>query len=105
MPCVQSEKSLEQLDRYPHEPEVHKYLHSRLMELDIATLYELHYLMITMGKVLCSKRLPNCDACPLSDVCEYALNGGPRLMVVGGSWCEDVTACAGLDGSCYHCLL
>ena len=31
--------------------EVHKYLHKRLMAFDLSTLYELHYLMITLGKV------------------------------------------------------
>lgn len=33
--------------------------------------------------MLCSKRSPNCSACPLEDVCEYALARGPRLKVAG----------------------
>jgi len=40
-----------QADQYAPETEVHKYLHSRLASFDIATLYELHYQMITLGKV------------------------------------------------------
>ncbi len=48
---LQSETALEDLDQYPEEPEVHKYLHKRLMAFDLSTLYELHYLMITLGKV------------------------------------------------------
>jgi hypothetical protein len=52
---LQAEQALEQLDRYPQEPEVHKYLHSRMMAFDISTLYELHYTMITLGKVFCHK--------------------------------------------------
>ena len=48
--CLQSETALEDLDQYPEEPEVHKYLHKRLMAFDLSTLYELHYLMITLGK-------------------------------------------------------
>ena len=48
---LQSEAALEDLDQYPDEPEVHKYLHKRLMAFDLSTLYELHYLMITLGKV------------------------------------------------------
>jgi hypothetical protein len=47
----QSETALEDLEQYPEEPEVHKYLHRRLMAFDVGTLYELHYLMITLGKV------------------------------------------------------
>ncbi|KAK9909469.1 hypothetical protein WJX75_002712 [Coccomyxa subellipsoidea] len=62
---LDAEEALEDLDRYAPEPEVHKYLHSRLMHFDLDTLYELHYQMITLGKVFCSKRNPNCSACPL----------------------------------------
>ena len=47
----QAEATLEQLDSYPQEPEVHRYLHSRMMAFDLETLYELHYLAITLGKV------------------------------------------------------
>ncbi|KAL0042280.1 hypothetical protein WJX77_008246 [Trebouxia sp. C0004] len=67
-------------DQYAPETEVHKYLHSRLASFDIATLYELHYQMITLGKVFCSKVSPNCGACPLQANCEYALNNGKRLQ-------------------------
>lgn len=42
---------LQDVDKYAPETEVHKYLHSRLACFDIATLYELHYQMITLGKV------------------------------------------------------
>lgn len=55
-PCFQSEAALEHLEQYPDEPEVHKYLHSRMMSFDQETLFELHYLMITLGKVFCQKR-------------------------------------------------
>jgi hypothetical protein len=48
---LKSETALEDLDQYPDDPEVHKYLHKRLMAFDLSTLYELHYLMITLGKV------------------------------------------------------
>lgn len=40
-----------QVDKYAPETEVHKYLHSRLASFDTASLYELHYQMITLGKV------------------------------------------------------
>ena len=42
---------LTQVDKYAPETEVHKYLHSRLASFDAASLYELHYQMITLGKV------------------------------------------------------
>ena len=41
----------QELDDYAPEPEVHKYLHSRLMHFDVPTLYEMHYNSITLGKV------------------------------------------------------
>ncbi|EFJ48564.1 hypothetical protein VOLCADRAFT_90672 [Volvox carteri f. nagariensis] len=48
---IEAEATLEQLDSYPQEPEVHKYLRSRLMHFDLETLYELHYQSITLGKL------------------------------------------------------
>lgn len=50
------------------------------MGFDVPTLYELHYQMITLGKVFCLKQRPNCSACPLRHICEYALHKGPHLQ-------------------------
>jgi len=72
-------ESIEELDDYAPEPEVHAYLRSRLLGFDVETLYELHYQMITLGKVFCSKHSPNCTACPMQKECEYALHNGPSL--------------------------
>jgi len=72
-------ESIEELDDYAPEPEVHAYLRSRLLGFDIETLYELHYQMITLGKIFCSKQSPNCTACPMQKECEYALQNGPSL--------------------------
>eukprot|EP00775_Hariotina_reticulata_P005834 gene5834-6075_t len=48
---LQSPDALEDLERYPAEPEVHAYLLDRLTRVaDMAQLYELHYLAITLGK-------------------------------------------------------
>ena len=44
---------------------LHRYLQQRLQSFGFDTLYELHYCMITLGKVLCTKRSPNCASCPL----------------------------------------
>ncbi|GMH43200.1 hypothetical protein BSKO_11122 [Bryopsis sp. KO-2023] len=71
--------NIEELDEYAPEEEVHKYLHKRIMHFDFATLYELHYQMITLGKVFCTKRAPRCGYCPLRDVCEYSRYGGRRF--------------------------
>ena len=76
--CFQSTEKIEDLDLYAPELEVHKYLKERLSHFDFSTLYELHYLMITMGKVFCTKSNPRCSACPLRNKCEYAFNGGKR---------------------------
>lgn len=69
---------IEELDEYAPEEEVHKYLHKRIMHFDFSTLYELHYQMITLGKVFCTKLNPRCGTCPLRASCEYARNGGER---------------------------
>jgi hypothetical protein len=33
--------------------------------------YELHYQMITFGKVFCTKSKPNCNACPMKAECKH----------------------------------
>ena len=48
---IESNLVFQELDDYAPEPEVHKYLHSRLMHFDVPTLYDVHYSSITLGKV------------------------------------------------------
>ena len=45
--------------RYAPETAVHDFLRDRLHHLNVDTLSELHYLLITLGKVVCAKRAPN----------------------------------------------
>ncbi|XP_074276796.1 DNA glycosylase/AP lyase ROS1 [Silene latifolia] len=59
------------LEMYPILESIQKYLWPRLCKLDQKTLYELHYHMITFGKVFCTKRQPNCNACPLRAECRH----------------------------------
>ncbi|OMO91820.1 DNA glycosylase [Corchorus capsularis] len=53
------------LAKYPILDSIQKYLWHRLCTLDQKKLYELHYQMITFGKVFCTKRNPNCNTCPM----------------------------------------
>ncbi|XVF75708.1 hypothetical protein PTKIN_Ptkin13bG0208400 [Pterospermum kingtungense] len=59
------------LELYPILESIQKYLWPRLCKLDQRTLYELHYQMITFGKVFCTKRDPNCNACPMRGECRH----------------------------------
>ncbi|KAL8268400.1 hypothetical protein R6Q59_002198 [Mikania micrantha] len=59
------------LELYPIQESIQKYLWPRLCKLDQRTLYELHYQMITFGKVFCTKTKPNCNACPLRGECRH----------------------------------
>ncbi|CAN4121427.1 unnamed protein product [Withania somnifera] len=59
------------LELYPVLESIQKYLWPRLCKLDQRTLYELHYHMITFGKVFCTKNKPNCNACPLRGECRH----------------------------------
>ncbi|KAI3687882.1 hypothetical protein L1987_81585 [Smallanthus sonchifolius] len=59
------------LELYPVQETIQKYLWPRLCKLDQRTLYELHYQMITFGKVFCTKTKPNCNACPLRGECRH----------------------------------
>lgn len=76
---LESETALEELAQYAPEPAVYTFLRERLNSFGVDMLYELHYHMITLGKVFCGKRMPNCGACPLRDMCEYAKQGGKCL--------------------------
>eukprot|EP00854_Cymbomonas_tetramitiformis_P002314 gene2314-3039_t len=77
---LEAEDALEDLAQYAAETAVYKYLKERLDTFGFSTLYELHFQMITLGKVFCDKRSPNCAACPISEVCEYAQNGGRKFV-------------------------
>ncbi|KAK9131177.1 hypothetical protein Sjap_011664 [Stephania japonica] len=59
------------LEMYPVLETIQKYLWPRLCTLDQRTLYELHYQMITFGKVFCTKSKPNCNACPMRAECKH----------------------------------
>ncbi|XWS56333.1 hypothetical protein CRYUN_Cryun09bG0076900 [Craigia yunnanensis] len=59
------------LELYPILESIQKYLWPRLCKLDQQTLYELHYQMITFGKVFCTKDKPNCNACPMRGECRH----------------------------------
>ncbi|MQL78151.1 hypothetical protein Taro_010575 [Colocasia esculenta] len=59
------------LELYPMLETIQKYLWPRLCTLDQRTLYELHYQMITFGKVFCTKSKPNCNACPMRGECKH----------------------------------
>ncbi|CAE6033005.1 unnamed protein product [Arabidopsis arenosa] len=59
------------LEMYPILETIQKYLWPRLCKLDQKTLYELHYQMITFGKVFCTKSKPNCNACPMRGECRH----------------------------------
>ncbi|CAK9316986.1 unnamed protein product [Citrullus colocynthis] len=59
------------LELYPVLESIQKYLWPRLCKLDQRTLYELHYQLITFGKVFCTKSKPNCNACPMRGECKH----------------------------------
>lgn len=59
------------LEQYPVLDSIQRYLWPRLCTLDQRTLYELHYQLITFGKVFCTKSRPNCNACPMRFQCKH----------------------------------
>ncbi|KAI3916621.1 hypothetical protein MKW98_026363 [Papaver atlanticum] len=59
------------LELYPMLETIQKFLWPRLCTLDQPTLYELHYQLITFGKVFCTKSKPNCNACPMRAECRH----------------------------------
>ena len=75
---LEDDFKLELLEQYAPEESVYEFLSERLNMFDVTMLYELHYHMITLGKVFCAKRDPNCASCPMNSDCEYAKCGGKR---------------------------
>ncbi|KAI5077357.1 hypothetical protein GOP47_0007181 [Adiantum capillus-veneris] len=65
------EVQLHLVELYPIQETIQKYLWPRLCTLDQRTLYELHYQLITFGKVFCTKSKPNCNACPMRTECRH----------------------------------
>ncbi|KAL6132750.1 hypothetical protein ACLB2K_064989 [Fragaria x ananassa] len=62
------------LEEMPVMDNIQKYLWPRLKNLTHEELYELHYHLITFGKVYCTKRKPNCRSCPMKNECKYYLS-------------------------------
>ncbi|KAJ9175390.1 hypothetical protein P3X46_013952 [Hevea brasiliensis] len=73
------------LQLYPVLESIQKYLWPRLCKLDQRTLYELHYQLITFGKVFCTKNKPNCNACPMRAECRHFASAfaSARLVLPG----------------------
>ncbi|KAL3518486.1 hypothetical protein ACH5RR_021075 [Cinchona calisaya] len=69
------------LNNYPLVDAIQKYLWPRLCKLPQRKLYELHYQMITFGKVFCTKKLPNCNACPLKAECRHFASAFARAKL------------------------
>ncbi|RYR43014.1 hypothetical protein Ahy_A08g039443 [Arachis hypogaea] len=65
------ETQIHNLEKYPLFDNIQKYLWPRLCHLLPKDLYQLHYHLITFGKVFCTKKNPNCNACPMSTNCEH----------------------------------
>ncbi|KAF7823277.1 transcriptional activator DEMETER-like [Senna tora] len=66
------------LEQFPSTNVVQQYLWPRLCALDQPTLYELHYQLITFGKVFCTKLQPNCNMCPMRGEClHFEILPGP----------------------------
>ncbi|XP_022678719.1 protein ROS1-like [Setaria italica] len=51
--------------------DIQKYLDPLLCKIPADGVYELHCQQITFGKSICTKRQPNCGACPFTGECKY----------------------------------
>ncbi|KAL5703999.1 hypothetical protein ACHQM5_022481 [Ranunculus cassubicifolius] len=71
------------LELYPNMDMIQKYLWPRLCKLDHAQLYELHYQLITFGKVFCTKIKPNCNACPMKAECKHFASAYESARLTG----------------------
>ncbi|WOG81191.1 hypothetical protein DCAR_0100336 [Daucus carota subsp. sativus] len=82
------------LEEYPIIDTVQKYLYPRLCTLNHETLYELHYHLITFGKLFCTKQNPRCEGCPLKSQCKHyaSLSASKRYALPAPEKKKDSTA-------------
>ncbi|CAN6287673.1 unnamed protein product [Urochloa humidicola] len=59
------------VNTYPVMADIQKYLEPLLCNIPADDVYELHCQQITFGKSICTKRRPNCGACPFTGECKY----------------------------------
>ncbi|KNA25804.1 hypothetical protein SOVF_003540 [Spinacia oleracea] len=59
------------LEKYPLEDAIQEFLWSRICNMERKKLYKIHYQLITFGKIFCTKKNPNCRACPFKNECKY----------------------------------
>ncbi|KAG5562344.1 hypothetical protein RHGRI_005170 [Rhododendron griersonianum] len=72
------------LKKFPKANSIHEYLWPILEDaFDHGTMYELHYQLITFGKVFCTKKKPNCNACPMRVECEHFKSESARNTLTG----------------------
>ncbi|KAI8568560.1 hypothetical protein RHMOL_Rhmol02G0210500 [Rhododendron molle] len=70
--------------KFPKANSIHEYLWPILEDaFDHETMYELHYQLITFGKVFCTKKKPNCNACPMRVECEHFKSESARNTLTG----------------------
>ncbi|KAI7734108.1 hypothetical protein M8C21_018907, partial [Ambrosia artemisiifolia] len=92
------------LNAYPMVDNIQKYLYPRLCTLDQKTLYELHYQLITFGKVFCTKRNPNCNACPMRAECRHYASAFARLALPGTKESSNVTSIVPAGNEEHHSM-
>ncbi|KAK1353292.1 hypothetical protein POM88_052427 [Heracleum sosnowskyi] len=82
------------LEEYPVMDKIQKYLYPRLCTLDHEKLYELHYHLITFGKVFCTKLNPRCEGCPLKGQCKHyaSLSASKRFALPAPGTNNNTTA-------------
>ncbi|KAF9680168.1 hypothetical protein SADUNF_Sadunf06G0093000 [Salix dunnii] len=70
------------------------------LQLHLLELYELHYQMITFGKVFCTKSKPNCNACPMRGECRHFASAfaSARLALPGPEEKSIVNATENISG-------
>ncbi|KAK4409047.1 DNA glycosylase/AP lyase ROS1 [Sesamum angolense] len=51
------------------------------VQIHLLNQYECHYQMITFGKVFCTKRRPNCNACPMRGECRHFASAFARYEI------------------------
>ncbi|KAL1557649.1 protein ROS1A-like isoform X2 [Salvia divinorum] len=74
-----------ELNDYPSLDSIQKYLWPRLCDKDHSLLYQTHCHSVTVAKTFCTKTRPNCNQCPMRNICKHYASALASAKLLEGS--------------------
>ncbi|XP_042068451.1 protein ROS1A-like isoform X1 [Salvia splendens] len=74
-----------ELNDYPSLDSIQKYIWPRLCDKDHSLLYQTHCHSVTVAKTFCTKTRPNCNQCPMRNLCKHYASALASAKLLQGS--------------------